>query len=220
MIEDRVRQSELRSAPVARSGADVRDVLFTTLISTPIGEILACASARGLCALEYPRPRRRTLLEARLRRWYPGAEIVEDATRVHAPVKRWLARYFDGRFPDRGMVALDLRGTAFELSVWEALLQIPVGKTDSYGALARRVARPNGARAVGTAVGRNPASIIVPCHRVVGADGSLTGYGGGIERKRWLLGHEGVTLDAHPERLAAATAERPTLAGARGRRST
>jgi methylated-DNA-[protein]-cysteine S-methyltransferase len=85
---------------------------------------------------------------------------------------------------------LDLRGTAFQRTVWAALRAIPPGDTVTYAELARRVGRPGAARAVGSAVARNPVSIVVPCHRVVGSDGSLTGYAGGVERKRWLLAHE------------------------------
>ena len=152
----------------------MRDVIAVTTLATPLGDVLACTSSRGLCALEYPHPRRKVLLTARLHRWYPGAEIVEGLTAAHQPVSSWLDRYFEGRFPDPGTVSLDLRGTSFECSVWTALLDIPVGRTDSYGALARRLDRPGGVRAVGTAVGHNPASIIVPCHRILGANGSLT----------------------------------------------
>ena len=173
-----------------------------TMLPTPLGEVLAGVSARGVCALEYPRPARRRMLDARLRRWYPDAEIVDTRTEAHAPIRAWLDRYFAGAAPGASDLELDLRGTVFELSVWHALLDIPSGRTESYGALARMLRRPAGARAVGLAVGRNPASIIVPCHRVLGSDGSLTGYGGGLERKRWLLVHEGVPLVAEPQRLA------------------
>jgi methylated-DNA-[protein]-cysteine S-methyltransferase len=87
-------------------------------------------------------------------------------------------------------VPLDLQGTDFQRRVWAGLLEIPYGETMSYGELARRVARPGASRAVGLANGRNPVAIIVPCHRVIGADGTLTGYGGGLDRKVWLLDHE------------------------------
>jgi len=87
-------------------------------------------------------------------------------------------------------IPLDLRGSAFQRRVWAELRAIPPGETVTYGELARRVGRPGAARAVGSAVARNPVSIVVPCHRVVGSDGSLTGYAGGVERKRWLLAHE------------------------------
>ena len=86
------------------------------------------------------------------------------------------------------------RGTPFQHEVWNALVKIPFGETTSYGALAAKLGRPNGARAVGLANGSNPIGLIVPCHRVIGADGSLTGYGGGLPRKRWLLKHEGATF--------------------------
>ncbi|MBW7935431.1 MAG: methylated-DNA--[protein]-cysteine S-methyltransferase, partial [Gemmatimonadaceae bacterium] len=82
-------------------------------------------------------------------------------------------------------------GTAFQQRVWKALREVPFGKTASYGDIARRIGNPKGVRAVGLANGRNPISIVVPCHRVIGSDGSLTGYGGGLDRKQWLLRHEG-----------------------------
>ena len=87
---------------------------------------------------------------------------------------------------------LRLQGTMFQTRVWRELTEIPYGQTWSYGQLAKRIDKPSASRAVGLANGRNPISILVPCHRVIGADGSLTGYGGGIERKRWLLAHEGL----------------------------
>ena len=91
-------------------------------------------------------------------------------------------------------------GTAFQLKVWETLCTIPAGETLSYAGLAARIGRPSAVRAVGLANGANPISLIVPCHRVIGANGSLTGYGGGLPRKRWLLGHEGASFK---EQLAA-----------------
>jgi methylated-DNA-[protein]-cysteine S-methyltransferase len=104
---------------------------------------------------------------------------------------RQLAEYFAG---DRRKFDLPLRleGTDFQRRVWQVLTEIPYGETWSYGQLAQRIGNPKGCRAVGLANGRNPISILVPCHRVIGADGSLTGYGGGVERKRWLLAHEGL----------------------------
>ena len=104
---------------------------------------------------------------------------------VFADTCRWLDDYFAGRIPDF-IPKLDLRGTPFRRRVWQALLDIPYGETVSYGELARRLSCP-GARAVGSAVGCNPVSLIVPCHRVLGAGGALTGYACGLERKRWLL---------------------------------
>jgi len=86
------------------------------------------------------------------------------------------------------------RGTPFQLAVWNALLEVPWGETISYAELARRVGKPSAVRAVGAANGANPIPVIIPCHRVIGSNGSLTGYGGGIERKQWLLAHEGRRL--------------------------
>jgi methylated-DNA-[protein]-cysteine S-methyltransferase len=104
-------------------------------------------------------------------------------------VRRQLDEYFSGARTDFD-VPLDLRGSAFQIAVWSALRAIPYGETTSYAGIARAIGRPDAVRAVGAANGRNPISIIVPCHRVIGADGSLTGYGWGVERKAWLLQHE------------------------------
>jgi methylated-DNA-[protein]-cysteine S-methyltransferase len=100
-----------------------------------------------------------------------------------------LDQYFAGERRDFDL-PLDLRGTPFQRRVWQALLTIPYGETRSYGELAAQIGRPDRPRAVGAANGRNPVSIVVPCHRVIGSDGGLTGYGGGLARKRWLLDHE------------------------------
>jgi methylated-DNA-[protein]-cysteine S-methyltransferase len=102
---------------------------------------------------------------------------------------RQLGEYFTGQ-RRKFDLPLRLHGTEFQQRVWNVLREIPYGVTWSYGELARRIDNPNASRAVGLANGRNPISILVPCHRVIGADGSLTGYGGGLERKRWLLAHE------------------------------
>jgi methylated-DNA-[protein]-cysteine S-methyltransferase len=116
----------------------------------------------------------------------------EDSTAGPLPqAARQLEEYFAGKRREFD-VPLRLSGTAFQQRVWQALTEIPYGETLSYGDLARRIGNPNASRAVGLANGRNPISILVPCHRVIGADGSLTGYGGGLERKQWLLAHEGL----------------------------
>ncbi len=113
------------------------------------------------------------------------------------PVERQLEAYFARRLRVFE-VPLSFKGTAFQDEVWAVLLRIPYGETVSYGFVAREVGRPKGARAVGQAIGQNPISIIVPCHRVVGGQGALTGYGGGMERKVWLLGHEARALGRNP----------------------
>jgi methylated-DNA-[protein]-cysteine S-methyltransferase len=112
-------------------------------------------------------------------------------------VRRQLDQYFAGRLTQFD-VPLAVHGSPFELTVWSALQDIAFGDTASYGEIAARIGRPGAARAVGAANGRNPISIIVPCHRVIGADASLTGYGWGVERKAWLLDHER-TPAGHPQ---------------------
>src|SRR5205085_12167611 len=119
---------------------------------------------------------------------------VNSENAMLAKCRGWFSQYFSQKaWP--GEIPLDLRSTEFEVGVWNALLQIPLGKTITYGQLASQVGCTS-ARAAGTAVGKNPINIIVPCHRVIGADGSLTGYGGGLPRKRWLLEHEGAMSPA------------------------
>jgi len=116
----------------------------------------------------------------------------EDANAGPLPeAVRQLEEFFAGKRREFDL-PLRLNGTPFQQRVWRALTEIPYGETWSYGELAKRIGNPNASRAVGLANGRNPVSIVVPCHRVIGADGSLTGYGGGLPRKQWLLAHEGV----------------------------
>lgn len=105
-------------------------------------------------------------------------------------IRRALGTYFDGEFAALDRVPCAAPGTPFQQAVWAALRQVPAGATISYGALAARIGRPAAARAAGAANGANPIAIVVPCHRVIGANHALTGYGGGLERKRWLLAHE------------------------------
>jgi methylated-DNA-[protein]-cysteine S-methyltransferase len=105
-----------------------------------------------------------------------------------------VAAYFAGHLDALADLDVAIGGTAFEATVWQTLRQIPAGHTWSYKALAEAIGRPRAVRAVGAANGRNPISLVLPCHRVIGADGSLTGYGGGLERKAWLLRHEGALV--------------------------
>ena len=108
-----------------------------------------------------------------------------------------LRAYFNGDLRALDTISVDPEGTPFQREVWRALQQIPAGRTCSYAELARAIGRPDAVRAVGAANGANPIPIVIPCHRVIGANGRLVGYGGGLERKRWLLAHEGVRLAAH-----------------------
>ena len=159
---------------------------YTQTYSSPLGEVLLSADEMGLSGLWFAGQRyfARTLP--------PGA--VPGETPVLTASKRWLDCYFSGARPDF-LPPLHLIGTDFQQAVWNLLLEIPYGQTVTYGALAQRLGKPAmSAQAVGAAVGRNPVSIIVPCHRVVGADGNLTGYAGGVERKLQLLQLEGADL--------------------------
>lgn len=121
-----------------------------------------------------------------------------------SPAVERMARYFDGDLHALDDVPVATAGTPFQRRVWRALRDIPVGTTISYGELARRVGNPSASRAVGLANGSNPVGVVVPCHRVIGANAKLTGYGGGLDRKRWLLEHEGAVLALERPRAAAA----------------
>ena len=148
-------------------------------LESPVGRLLLAGDADGLILISFPagsRPRE------------PAAGWIRDDG-IFAAATRQLTAYFAGELRD---FALPLRpgGTAFQQSVWSALRAIPFGATMSYGELACRIGRPSASRAVGAANGANPLPIVVPCHRVIGADNSLTGFGGGLETKRFLLAHE------------------------------
>ena len=167
--------------------------LFRSSIETPIGPMLALASDEALCALEFTGRGRLTRLEARLDRWYAPHEIEDTANAVTERTRAWLDDYFSGTRAGRSHpqgLALDARGASFERRVWQALREIPAGATSTYGAIAKQLGSSGASRAVGLANGANPIAIIVPCHRVIGSNGTLTGYGGGLDKKRWLLDHE------------------------------
>lgn len=158
---------------------------------SPIGHMLLTADDEGLTGLWFIGSK------------YYGKHLEADHKESMVPVleetKKWLDVYFAGREPD-GMPRLHMIGTEFQLAVWKLLLQIPYGQTTSYGAIAKEIASMRGlakmsAQAVGGAVGRNPIGIIVPCHRVVGSNGSLTGYAGGLDKKIALLRIEGVNTN-------------------------
>ncbi len=171
--------------------------LSRIILPTPLGDMLALSSDEGLCALEFTKvagpnrgQERLSRLNARLRRWFPPHEIVDAETPTMARTRDWLAAYFDGTRCEIADLTLDMRGAPFEQRVWIALQAIPPGHTTSYGAIAQALGSPGASRAVGMANGANPIAIIVPCHRVIGSNGSLTGYGGGLDRKTWLIDHE------------------------------
>lgn len=151
-------------------------------IATPLGTMTAAATDAGLAGL-----------------WFDGQQHHPgDLDAPLQPDQRWLKataiaveRYFQGDPQPLRDLALDLHGTPFQRAVWQQLLALPKGGTTTYGEIAGRVGSPAAVRAAGAAIGRNPVSVLVPCHRVVGRDGSLTGYAGGLDRKQALLQHEG-----------------------------
>jgi methylated-DNA-[protein]-cysteine S-methyltransferase len=156
-------------------------------LESPIGPLTVAERGARVCLLHFGADS--SSIDEAFDRWYPGEPRVRR--RVEA-VRRQLAAYFDGELGAIDAMPVELNGTEFQKRVWQALRRIPSGSTISYGELARRVGEPAAVRAVGAANGANPVALIVPCHRVIGADGSLTGYGGGLDRKKWLLVHEGV----------------------------
>lgn len=164
------------------------EVLTLDVLSTPIGEIDVVVDALGrLRVLEFhDQPHR---LTRALRLHHPGQAVETGA--APAAVRDGLAAYFAGELAALKTVPWTIGGTAFQRQVWTALTEIPLGETTTYARLAERLGRPAAVRAVGAANGANPIAVVVPCHRVIGAGGALTGYGGGVERKRWLLAHEG-----------------------------
>ena len=165
--------------------------LWLETLPTPIGTLLAVSDDDAVLAVDFAdgEPRMLRLLQ----RHWGGAVTLRPATR-ELPAGRALRRYFDGDLSTLDALRVRTAGTTLQRSVWHALRSIPVGATTSYGALAQKLGRPRASRAVGMANARNPVALIVPCHRVIGADGALTGYAGGLERKRWLLAHERARL--------------------------
>jgi len=159
--------------------------LHHATMSSPLGVLEVFATEKGVCAIQpvdsgmHAEPH----VMRHLGRQEPRAGDPFGATSM-------LARYFEGDLFALDAMPLELHGTPFQLVVWAALRTIPVGTTTSYGELAAQIDRPKASRAVGLANSKNPVMIVVPCHRVIGASGELTGYAGGLERKAWLLRHE------------------------------
>jgi methylated-DNA-[protein]-cysteine S-methyltransferase len=162
---------------------------FVDRIDTPIGEMAIVADREGnLRALDWTEHEERMRRLLRLQYGANGFTL----THVQNPngLTHAIERYFAGELSAIDSLPVQTAGTPFQQKVWRALRTIPCGATISYGALAQRIGQPTAVRAVGLANGSNPVGVVVPCHRVIGSNGSLTGYGGGIERKRWLLEHE------------------------------
>lgn len=148
---------------------------FYTFIDSPVGTLTALSDGTAITGLYLPSQN------------VPPNGIRCDQLPVFDQLRSWLDAYFTGKAPDPSHVFLCPKGTAFQKKVWHLLQAIPYGCTTSYGVIAKQISPNMSAQAVGGAVGRNPISILIPCHRVLGADGSLTGYAGGLESKRFLL---------------------------------
>lgn len=154
--------------------------LFFDLFDTPIGPLTLVWSEKGLKSASYKKAA-------------SGAALKYSKREKDNPFRTAFEAYFSGKDDAFKNMPLDIEGTSFQRRVWQLLLEIPSGETRCYGDLAKALGNPGASRAVGWANGQNPISIAVPCHRVIGRDGTLTGYAGGLKRKAWLLEHEGVS---------------------------
>jgi methylated-DNA-[protein]-cysteine S-methyltransferase len=169
------------------------DDFFIDRLATPIGELIVIADGEGtLRTIDW------TDHEARMRllldRAYGKGGYTLTPKRDPGGLTSAMRRYFEGEIGVLRNLPVATSGTNFQTSIWKALRKIKDGTTISYAELARRIGKPKAVRAAGLANGQNPISIVVPCHRVIGSNGGLTGYGGGLHRKQWLLAHEGVIL--------------------------
>lgn len=158
--------------------------IMYTIVDSPLGYILVAATAHGVCWVGIHESGAR--LESDLRDDFDAAEVMRDDDTIRDPARK-IVGYINGESLD---LPLDIRATRFQRDVWRELCAIPWGTTRSYGEIARHLGRPNASRAVGHANGSNPVAIVIPCHRAIGSDGTLTGYRWGLECKRRLLDHE------------------------------
>lgn len=161
-------------------------MIHVETVESPIGPLTLALRDEVLISVEFDKGAARRL--SWVRRQFAGEDLVERP--ADSAAAKALAAYFVDPATDFSGIALKLHGTDFQVQVWETLRRIPLGETAAYGTVARLVGQPEASQAVGRANGDNPIPVIVPCHRVIGMDGSLTGFGGGLERKIWLLDHE------------------------------
>ena len=181
------------------------EALTLESLATPFGPILIAVDSRDrLRAVEFWNGEAE--MRALLRRFHGAASATFG--KIAAPIRQAFERYFAGDREALKDVPWTTGGTEFQRKVWQALTTIPVGQTWSYAQLAAAIGKPKAVRAVGLANGANPIPIVVPCHRVIGANGSLTGFGGGLDRKRWLLRHEGAAFNDTAEARETRAVER------------
>ena len=185
-----MKTREKREKAFAEEERRQGDFLRRSRVPSPAGSVVLVERGAALVGLVFEDhwPRFRRDLEKRF-----GTFTFKEDLQTESAAEA-LHRYFAGDLAALDSISVDTGGTPFQQEVWRALRRIPAGTTWSYARLASEIGRPSAVRAVAAANGANPVSIVVPCHRVIGADGSLTGYGGGLERKRWLLVHEGALL--------------------------
>jgi len=173
------------------------EILFRDQLETPIGTMLVITDKQErMRALDWSDYEERM---HRLLRLYGKKEkraFELQSASLPTAIHEALDAYFAGNFALLNNIPVHVTGTVFQQAVWRALRNIPVGTTLSYGALAKKLGRPKAVRAVGTANGANPVGIVIPCHRVIGMDGAMAGYGGGLGRKRWLLAHENTCIES------------------------
>src|SRR5271154_3699392 len=178
--------------------------------ATPIGELIIVADVDGnLRVVDWTDHEER--MRGGLRRHYGENEFTLEAARNPHGLTDAMDAYFAGELTAIDALPVQTAGTPFQREVWRELRRISCGTTISYAQLAERIGRPAAVRAVGLANGSNPIGVVVPCHRVIGSDGSLTGYGGGMERKRWLLRHEGASVDDKQQKAVAYTPTFPSF---------
>jgi O-6-methylguanine DNA methyltransferase len=179
------REKEETMKPAKRNPAN----LHYTIIATPLGNMIAASYKDRLSLLEFiDRRKPETALKPLAARH--RAAVKKGNSPVLTQARKQLNLYFKGKLKKFNL-RVSANGTDFQKNVWKQLTRIPPGKTVNYGKIAERAGKPKGARAAGMAIGSNPISVVVPCHRVIGKSGALTGFGGGIWRKKWLLQHEG-----------------------------
>lgn len=164
-------------------------VFYQENLATPLGELLLLTDAeQQVRAIDWHDHVER--MHRLLRQQYKQTQVTIQSATQASPAAQVLQAYFAGDIAAVDSLPVATGGTDFQRQVWSALREIPAGQTLSYGELAQRIGRPKAVRAVGLANGANPVGVVVPCHRVVGSKGALTGYGGGLHRKQWLLAHE------------------------------
>lgn len=167
-----------------------RVVIEIAVVHTPIDALTLAARDGRLCILHFGA--REAPVRATLQRWYLGEAI--ERRRDPGGVATALAKYFSGQLDVLDTIEVEMNGTPFQQRVWQTLRTVHAGHTASYSEIARTIGAPAAVRAVGAANGANPIAVVVPCHRIIGSNGTLTGYGGGLRRKEWLLRHEGRRL--------------------------